>query len=331
METITFFEIEQWEKEYLTSFFPDYNLKFLKEKIQEVEIQELFSSSIISPFIYSKLSDEMLKKFPNLKLIATRSTGFDHIDINFCKEHRISVAHVPSYGAHTVAEHTFALLLALSRKIVSAVDRSRHGNFHLDGLKGFDLYGKTIGVIGEGEIGKKVIELAVCFGMNVLVFTRHSGDNRDNVRYVPLNELLQSSDIVSLHVRFTKETYHLINKENINTFKKGSILLNTSRGQLVETHAILEGLKTGVLSGAGLDVLEEEGNLKEERELLTEEFLKRGNVEIQLLNHVLLTRDDVLFTSHNAFNSNEALHEILDVTIKNIKEYISGNPKNIVL
>lgn len=326
MESITFFEIEEWEKEYLSSLFPNQQVAFLKEKAQEVLGQECCNATIISPFIYSSLTSDNLAKFPHLKLIATRSTGYDHIDMAYCKEHGITVVHVPSYGSHTVAEHTFALLLALSRKIIPTVERSRHGKFHLDGLKGFDLFGKTIGIVGEGEIGKKVIDIALCFGMNVLIYTRHPGENRDRVAYVPLDELISSSDIVSLHIPYTPDTRHLINIENIHKFKHGSILLNTSRGQLVQTQAILEGLKTGILQAAGLDVLEEEGSLKEERELLTEEFLQRGNIEIQLLNHVLLTRDDVIFTSHNAFNSKEALQEILDVTIENITHYISGTP-----
>ncbi len=331
MESIIFFEIEEWEQTYLEKSFEGQNSIFKKEKIQDISDEEIYSASIISPFIYSTLNKEILEKFPNLKLIATRSTGYDHIDLNYCKERGITIVHVPSYGAHTVAEHTFALLLAISRKLIPTVERSRHGNFHLNSLKGFDLFGKTIGIIGEGEIGKKVIELSICFGMKVLVFTRHPGENTQHITYVGLNDLLSQSDVISLHVPSTKDTFHLINKENINLFKKGSILINTSRGQLVETHAILEGLKTGILAGAGLDVLEEEGALKEERELLTEEFLQKGNLEIQLLNHVLLNREDVIFTSHNAFNSEEALKEILDVTIKNINQYILGIKQNIVL
>lgn len=328
MDSITFFEVEEWEKEYLASKCTDKKVIFVKEKAQEVTDEELLSSVVLSSFIYSKLTKEILSKFPNLRCVATRSTGYDHIDLSYCKDHGITVVHVPSYGVHTVAEHTFALLLAISRKIVPTVEKSRHGHFNLDGLKGFDLYGKTIGIVGEGQIGSRVIDLSVSFGMNVLVFTRHPNENRDHVTYVSLEELLSRSDIVSLHVPFTPETHHIINKENIQLCKPGSILLNTSRGQLVETQAILEGLKTGKLQAAGLDVLEEEGSLKEERELVTEEFLKRGNLEIQLLNHVLLTRDDVIFTSHNAFNSKEALQEILDVTVQNINGFLSGTVLN---
>lgn len=332
MESITFFEIEAWEQEYISRYISGYTLHFTRAKAHEVSEAEYADSTIISPFIYSKLTRETIERFPNLKLIATRSTGYDHIDVGYCREKGITVVHVPSYGAHTVAEHTFALLLALSRKIITSVERSKHGNFTLDGLQGFDLHGKTFGVVGEGEIGKKVIDLACAFGMKVLVYTRHpSGHTREHVTYVGLDDLLHQSDVVSLHVPFTPETHHLIHRENIKKFKPGSILLNTSRGQLVETLAILDGLQTGILRAVGLDVLEEEGSLKEERELVTTEFIKRGNLEVQLANHMLLNRDDVIFTSHNAFNSAEALQEILDVTVKNITQFTAGTPQCIVL
>jgi len=330
MNAITFLEIEDWENEFIHSIYPDRTVFFTKQKAHEELTEDIYASEIISPFIYSQLRKEVLEKFPKLRLIATRSTGYDHIDIDYCRTRGIKVTHVPSYGAHTVAEHTFALLLAISRKIIPTIERSRHGNFRLEGLTGFDLFGKTIGIIGEGEIGKKVIDIALSFGMNVLVYTRHSGINRKNVTYVDLNTVFSSSDILSLHVPFTKETHHLINRESIKNIKKGAILLNTSRGQLVETQAILEGLKTGTFIAAGLDVLEEEGMLKEERELLTEDFLAKGEIAVQLMNHVLLTRDEVLFTAHNGFNSTQALEEILNVTVQNIQSFLSGTILNEV-
>src|SRR3989338_9042928 len=153
MDKIVFFEIEEWEK------YP---------------LQQLLDSQIISTFIYSTLTKETLAKFPNLKLVATRSTGFDHIDMAYCKEKGITVVNVPSYGAHSVAEHTFSLILAISRKLIPTIDRSRRGKFEIEDLKGFDLNGKTLGVVGAGKIGTKVIEIALCFGMKVLVYTRSS-------------------------------------------------------------------------------------------------------------------------------------------------------------
>lgn len=332
MDKIVFFEIEEWEKDFIQKSFPDKQLLFTKGKAHEEKAQDLFDARIISTFIYSKLTAEILAKFPNLKLIATRSTGFDHIDINYCKEKWITVVNVPSYGAHSVAEHTFALILAISRKLIPTVEGSRRGKFELDNLKGFDLYGKTLGVIGAGKIGTRVIDIALCFGMKVLVYTKRPDQQKasENLKFVTFDELLSASDIVTLHVPHTQETHHMIDKENIKKMKKGSILINTARGPLVETAAILDGLETGILQAAGVDVLEEECFLKEERELLTDEFLKQCDIKTQLLNHVLLDRDDVIYTSHNAFNSTESLNEILHITVANINSYMEGKPQNVV-
>ena len=169
--------------------------------------------------------------------------------------------------------------------------------------------------------------------MNVLVLTRHPEEleGQEGVKAAPLEEILANSDIVSLHLPYTKDTHHIINKDNIKLFKKGSILINTARGPLVETQAVLDGLESGILIAAGLDVLEEECSLKEERELLTEEYLKSCDIRTQLLNHVLLSRDDVLFTSHNGFNSKESVRQILDITVANIHSFEQGTVQNSVL
>jgi D-lactate dehydrogenase len=333
METIAFFEVEEWEKEYLHKAFPNDKLLFSEEKAHDASLApEFYQATIISTFIYSQLSPEILQKFPNVKIIATRSTGYDHIDINYCQSKNITVVNVPSYGAHTVAEHTFALILALSRKLVRTVNRAKRGDFELHDLTGFDLAGKTIGVIGAGKIGDKVVRLSRAFEMNVLLYTRHPEEvaGKEGIKAVDLDELFANSDIVTLHVPYTKETHHMINKENIQKFKKGSILINTARGPLIETEAILHGLESGILKGAGLDVLEEECGLKEERELLTTEFFKSCDIKTQLMDHMLISRDDVLYTSHNGFNSTESVHQILDVTIENMQNLLQGKPSNIV-
>lgn len=333
MNKIAFFEIEKWEEEHIKNAFSNNDIVFNEGKLDEKTLSQIQDATIISTFIYSALNKDILSQLPNLKLIATRSTGFDHIDIASCKEKGVLVANVPTYGVHTVAEHTFALILAVSRKIIPSVEHSRRGNFSLDGLRGMELYKKTIGVIGAGNIGKKVIEIANGFGMNTLVFTKTPQKNEDlkNIKFVSsLEDLLSQSDIVTLHLPLTNETRHLINMDNIKMFKKGSILINTARGGLVETQSILEALEEGILSGAGIDVLEEECSLKEERELLTTEFLKSCDIKTQLLNHVLLTRDNVVITPHNAFNSKEALVQIIETTISNIKSFIEGKPQNAV-
>lgn len=329
---IAFFELEKWEEEYIRKALADQDLFISRDKLTKENITHAHDAEILSTFIFSTLNREILSQFQSLKYIATLSTGFDHIDTIFCKEKGIIVSNVPSYGEHTVAEHTFALILALSRKLIPSIEKTKKGDFSLEGLRGFSLFGKTLGVIGEGHIGKRVVEIARCFGMKILVTTRHpKGISDNNINYVSLEQLLSLSDVITIHVPYNSDTHHLINMKNIKLFKKGSMLINTSRGGVVETQAILEGLDRGILSGAGLDVLEEECSLREEKELLMSEFLKSCNIKTQLLNHVLLTRNDVIVTPHNAFNSKEALLQILETTASNIKSFLEGKPRNMVV
>jgi D-lactate dehydrogenase len=331
MEKIYFFEMEKWEEEFARSSFPNASVVSTPDKLTLENAPTFKDAEIISIFIYSQISKEILDLLPNLKFITTRSMGYDHIDTQYCKQKGIKVAYVPSYGSNTVAEHTFALLLTISRKIIPSVERARNGEFGNEGLEGFDLYGKTMGIIGIGHIGKNVAEIALSFGMKVLAYNRHEDMelSAKGVRFVTLDELLQNSDIVSLHLPHTKETEHIINMSSLPKFKKGAVLINTARGALVETAAIAEGLEKGILSGVGLDVLEEEANLSEERELLSVEYLSKVDLKTQLLNHVLLTQQDVIITPHNAFNSKEALQEILSTTVANIKAYINKTPNNL--
>lgn len=329
---IAFFETEEWEKKYLEKALADYQLVFNNKPLTGETASDVIDCDVLSTFIYSSLKGDVLAHFPNLKLIATRSTGYDHIDLDYCKKNSVTVCNVPTYGVNTIAEHTFALILALTRKLIPSIDRTRRGNFVLDGLRGSELAGKTLGVIGFGHIGKRVAELATAFQMNAIVYTRHPDVSYPNshVRFVDLPTILRESDIVSLHVPLTAETKHLLNKDNIRLMKKGSVLINTARGAIVETEAILWALEQGILSGVGLDVLEEECALKEERALLTREFLATCDLKTQLLNHVLLTKENVIITPHNAFNSEEALQEILSTTVKNIEAWQAGKPQNTV-
>jgi len=188
-------------------------------------------------------------------------------------------------------------------------------------------------VVGVGSIGTSVIRIAKCFGMKVLAFTKNPDEKLAvdlGFKFVELNEVLSKSDIITLHVPYSKATHHLINKDNIRTLKKGSVLINTARGGVVDTEAILIGLDEEILRGVGLDVLEEECMVRDEEDLLTEEFLKECNLKTQLLNHVLLTRENVIITPHNAFNSTESRIRILEMTVKNIAAFISGAPQNTV-
>lgn len=332
MAKIVFFDTEKWEENYVKNGLLGLDAVITSEKLDATTVSKYKDTEIASCFIYSTLTKDILEKLPNLKFIATRSMGYDHIDLDYCREKNIKVSNVPTYGAHTVAEHTFALILAISRKIVPSVEQARRGDFSSVGLEGFDLNGKTLGVIGTGNIGANVCEIGLSFGMKVLAFSRTQNQEllAKGIKYVSLDELLGGSDVITLHLPHTKETEHLINLSNLDKIKKGAILINTARGALVETAAIAEGLEKGILAAAGLDVLEEEAHLREEKEFLSEEYLKNVDIKTELLNHVLLTRDDVVITPHNAFNSKEAVEEIMEVSVANIKAFIGNNPQNLV-
>ena len=326
---IVFFETEDWQEEYLKKRLPGHKLVFIKEPLQSSHLAGIKDASILAPFIYSKITKEVIKALPDLKLIATLSTGFDHIDLAAAKKAKVKVANVPVYGANTVAEHTFALILSLSRKIHQSYERTARGNFSLDGLRGFDIKGKTIGIIGAGNIGQNVIKISKGFGMKVLVFDAFKKPalaKRFGFKYVSLDYLMRHSDIISLHAPYNKNTHHLINRKNIKIVKKGVLIINTSRGGLIDTTALIDGLRSEKIAGIGLDVLEEEKYiLKEEAELLSPHFKGKSEHDISrylkkiVEGHMLLISDKVIVTPHNAFNSQEALERILDTTIENIR------------
>ncbi len=330
---IAFLETENWEEEYLRTNLKEFDLVFKEGELNSQKIKEIADVDILSPFIYSTIDKKTINEFNNLQSIITRSTGFDHIDLKECKEKNIQVLNVPTYGENTVAEHTFALILALSRKIHLSWEKTRKGDFSLEDLRGFDLKGKTIGIIGVGNIGRRVAKIAKGFEMNILAYDIKKDEEfakKTGLKYVDLNELFKNSDIVTLHLPYSAAVHQMINMETLKLFKKGCYLINTSRGQLCDTSALLKGLKDGTFAGLGLDVLEEEYFIKEERELLTTTFQKNHDLKIVLENHVLLNQPNVIITPHNAFNSKEALKRILDTTIENIKSFADGKPINLV-
>ena len=330
---IAFFEIEDWQKDYLKERLVDTELSFFTEPLSSDNINSIQDCQIISPFIYSQIKKDILQKLPDLKLVATRSTGFDHIDVQSANKNKIAVCNVPFYGENTVAEHTFVLILALSRKLFDSVERARKGDFTLDGLRGFDLKGKILGIIGLGHIGLHVARIAKGFEMKVLAYDPKEDKKlakKIGFEYSTFENLLAKSDIITLHAPYNDETHHLINSKNMNLIKKGAYLINTARGGLVETQALLKALSDGTLAGAGLDVLEEECFIKEEAQLLSKEFPKTCDLRTVLQNHILLQQKNVIITPHNAFNSNEALMRILDTTVENIVGFIDGKPQNLV-
>ncbi len=331
---IIFFETAPSEKKYLEKLLKPHGLKaeFAAEPLTEENSGRARQAGIVSVFIYSALTAAILKRLGKLKLVATRSTGFDHIDLVQCRKRGITVSNVPSYGENTVAEHTFALILALSRNLHKAYVRTMRGDFSLEGLQGFDLKGKTIGVVGAGRIGLHVIKMARGFGMDVLAYDTQKNPFLSEVldyRYVSLRELLRRSDIVTLHTPYMPSTHHLMNREMIGGMKKGALLINTARGGLVDTNALVWALDAGIVGGAGLDVLEGEELVKEEQQLLQKDFPKEKLITT-LKNHILLHRENVVITPHIAFDSKEALLRILDTTAGNILSFIDGNPVNRV-
>jgi len=332
--TVVFFETAPWERRYLARALKSVHLgaQFVPEPLTDHSRAKARGAGVVSVFIYSRLTPPLIRRLHGVKFIATRSTGFDHIDLAACRSRGIGVANVPAYGENTVAEHTFALILALSRNVHKAYVRTVKGDFSLKGLQGFDLKGKTIGVVGAGRIGMHVIKMAKGFGMEVLAYDVKKNPFLSEVlgfRYVSLPELLRRSDIVSLHLPYSPSTHHLMDREAFRLMKRGALLINTARGGLVDTHALVWALDGGIVGGAGLDVLEGEELVKEERQLLEKDFPKERLVTA-LKNHILLHRENVVITPHIAFDSREALQRILETTLANITNFLSGSPINLV-
>lgn len=327
---ISFYETQSWEEAYLKEKLANFELNFhqLSEKLKSND------ADVLCNFIGMHVNQDVMKSFPNLKYITTRSTGFDHIDVKACQEKGILVSNVPTYGENTVAEFTFTLMLALTRKLYPSIKRVKEqGLFSYEGLSGVDLMGKTLGVVGAGHIGIYVIKIAKGFGMNVLAYDPYPKKElaeEHGFEYRELDDLLQNSDIVTLHVPYMPVTHHLINNERLQKIKKGAILINTSRGGLIDTSSLIGALRSGQLSAAGLDVLEEEGFVQEEVSLLMTGHPNEAQLKIALADHELMQMDNVIVTPHNAFNTKEAAIRILDTTIKNIQAFVQEKPINLV-
>lgn len=329
----TFFEATESEKLALINLLPGMELAFYSEKLTPETTNLAKDSEVVSVFINSQVGKDALDLLPNMKLLQTRSTGYDHIDIAAVKAKGVSVANVPGYGAHTVAEFTFALILALSRKIFTARHQLMESDsFDISALQGFELKGKTLGVVGTGRIGKCVVKIANGLEMKVIaydVFPDTKFAEEQKFEYVDLAGLLTQADIVTLHAPYNEKNHHLINKNNIVTMKKTALFINTARGELVETDALVRALEKGDIAGAGLDVLEGERQLKDEAALL------RGGAEmadykVLFEDHILMDMRNVILTPHIAFNTAEGVREILEVTAKSIAGFATGKPENLL-
>src|SRR3990167_3180397 len=298
---ILFLYKEEWEKDYIGNKFAGHNL-FFQKNFEETPKDVLDSAEILSVFVSHKCKTEEMAKMPNLKLVAARSTGFDYVDIPLARSRGVEVVYVPSYGENTVAEFAFALLLALSRKIPEAHEQvTKTGSFNQSNLRGFDLKGKTIGVIGTGRIGVRVIKMAKGFDMNVLAydpFPKKGSDSELGFEYVGFEELLNKSDIISIHSSLSDSTRHMINEKSIKHTKKGAVLINTARGGLIETSALVNALKEEIISAAGIDVLEEEGDMIDEEKLLINPHPNMEELKNVLANHYLIDHPRVIITPH---------------------------------
>lgn len=300
------------------------------DRLKTSDLTRIKNTEILSGFVYSKFDAKFLKQFPKLKLISTRSTGFDHIDLAYCVKNKIAVATVPSYGENTVAEHSFALLLSIARRLVDYQRITDHNLYSDAHYKGFDLRGKTLGVIGAGNIGKNTIRIARGFGMNILAYDLHEDiflSETLGYDYKDLKTVLGKSDIISLNVPYNKFTHHLINLQNIRDIKKGAVLLNVSRGAVIETEALLMALEKKIISAAGLDVLEEEEMITKNHPHLTDKDKANPvyKMNLQIINHPA-----VIFTPHIGFDTTEAVDRITNTTVENIINFSKGQASNLV-
>ena len=281
---------------------------------------------VVCPFINDDLSAPVLEQLADggTQLIALRSAGFNHVDLPAAKRLGLSVVRVPAYSPHAVAEHAVALILALNRRLHRAYNRTREGDFTLHGLTGFDLVGKTVGVVGTGQIGATFGKIMAGFGCKLLCFDPYPNAQllALGAQYVSLPELLAGSHIISLHCPLTADNKHLINSQSLATLKHGAMLINTGRGALVNTPALIEALKSGQLGYLGLDVYEEEAQLF---------FEDRSDLPLQddVLAR-LLTFPNVIITAHQAFLTREALSAIAGTTLDNIAAWSNGTPQNLI-
>jgi D-lactate dehydrogenase len=319
---IVFFD----SKPYMEEIFKkqnryNYSIQFFEARLLPDTVSLAVGSKVACIFVNDIVNKCVVEELQSMgvEMLALRSAGYNNVDLDACKCHGISVARVPAYSPYAVAEHAVALIMTLNRKVHRANNRIREGNFSLSGLVGFDIHGKTAGIIGPGRIGKCLINILAGFGCRLLTYARHRDkelENQTGVRFVSLDKLLTESDIISLHIPLTPETRYIINKEAINKMKKGVMLINTGRGALIDTKALLEGLKSGKIGYAGLDVYEDEADY------FFEDFSNRILIDDMLAR--LTTFNNVIVTSHQGFLTKEALQNIADTTIENIREYEQG-------
>jgi D-lactate dehydrogenase len=342
---IYFVEVEPSEREFFELELANHELHFVSS-LEEVETD----AEIVSTFIYSRIDEPFLDQHPAVRLVATRSTTHDHLEQESCAKRHVTMCIVPSYGDHVIAEHTFALLLAVARRLRQSMILHDDSRFSYVALRGFELRSKTFGIIGAGRIGLRTVPIARNFGMNVIAYDirpRPELAGELGFRYVSFEELLAGSDIISLHASLNPSSYHILNGEAFAKCRPGVVIINTARGKLIDTNALIEALDRGIVGGAGLDVLGEESVMRRRAERIigdqivqrVREPIERPRVaardplrakEIQKLIRLgtLLLRPEVVCTPHTAFNCVEAIERINRVTVENIKAFVAGTPIN---
>ncbi len=331
---VVLFDIDQNETEIYKQLLSNIEVvDCFSDSLNENSIKLASDAEVVSVFVTSKISAKMLSDLPKLKYIVCRSTGFDNIDIESAKKHGVMVCNVPNYGEHTVAEYAFTLLLSLTRKLQDSIEQVHQGQIDHTKLIGTDLAGSTLGVVGAGRIGQRLISIARGFEMNVVAydpFPKPEVANQLGFKYVELDELLSISDAVSLHVPGGKNNAKLINKDSLSKFKDGAILINTARGDLVDNLALIEALQNNKLGGAGLDVLEGEAmiDIDHETALLQKPNVKDLKLSTEL--DILEKMPNVILSPHNAYNTKQALQRIRQSTAETIIGFESSKIKNQV-
>ena len=334
---VVYFDVENYEEAFLKEnnkgkyeYYLDSNplndLTPLKDEYKDADI--------ISVFTTSRVNKTVLKRFSNLKLIALRSVGFNHIDTDYCREHNIAVVNSPNYGNITVAEFALALLLNVCRKVTVSYMDYKEGKVRPENLMGMELSGKTTGIVGLGAIGSAFARIAHGLDMKILAFDKFEKEEmkqKYNVTYTDFDTLLKESDFISIHAPLTKDNYHMFDKAAFEKMKKAAIIVNTGRGELIDSSALYEALITKQIAGAGLDVLEKEETITDFDYIIGLNRLDKNTLEQTIINSQLFKLDNAIITPHTAFNSIEAINRILKTTMSNIDEFISGRLQNSVM
>lgn len=325
---VAFFSTKSYDRNYFDRYVSTHEIIYFEARLNTQTANLAAGCDAICVFVNDHISRNTIAELSKagIKLIALRCAGFNNVDLAAAKEFNITVVRVPAYSPYAVAEHAVALILTLNRKTHKAYNRVREGNFSLDRLTGFDLHNKTVGVIGTGKIGQIFCDIMQGFGCNVLAFdlVAHQPAAEKGVTYLPLIDIFKEADIISLHCPLNEQTRHLINETSIAMMKEGVMIINTSRGALIETGAAIRGLKNGHIGYLGLDVYEQEGKLffnDHSENIIQDDDIMR-----------LLSFPNVLITSHQGFFTEEALSEIAKVTLSNLDDFEAGNQlKNLVV